>query len=255
MHRIEIDAGGRGDVCPFQHLFGELETVGGEVRDIGIKIECAVGRQEFLKAGFRQALDQDAAVFQIAALDRLHLLGSVERRFCRDLRQRRYRDRKVLLQPLDRADQRFRRHHPAHPPAGHAEIFRERVDDERIRRQFGCRHRRKRIVETMIDFVGYEADACALGRLYQARKRVAGHHGAGRIGWTSDQHALQPPLAMRGQQGFAGQGVAGFARRLDQHRLAAERGQDVPVRRIAGHGHRDAVARLEHREKCQDEGA
>ena len=42
---------------------------------------------------------------------------------------------------------------------------------------------------------------------------------------------------------------------LDQHRLAAERGQDVTVRRIAGHGNRDAVAGLEHREKGQDERA
>ena len=54
--------------------------------------------------------------------------------FGSDLRQRRHRDRKVLLQPFDRPHQRLRHHHPADPPAGHAEIFRERVDHQRVRR-------------------------------------------------------------------------------------------------------------------------
>ena len=54
---------------------------------------------------------------------------------------------------------------------------------------------------------------------------------------------------------LAGQRMARVARRLDQHRLAAERGEDVAVRRIAGHGHRDAIAGLEHRKERQDERA
>ena len=44
-------------------------------------------------------------------------------------------------------------------------------------------------------------------------------------------------------------------RRFDQHRLAAKRGQDVPVGRIAGIGQRHAVARFEQRQKRQDEAA
>ena len=42
-------------------------------------------------------------------------------------------------------------------------------------------------------------------------------------------------------------------RGLDQHRLAAERLEDVAVRRIAGHRDRDAVAGLEQREEGEDE--
>ena len=60
-------------------------------------------------------------------------------------------------------------------------------------------------------------------------------------------------LAMRGAQAFAGDGKAGRRVGLDQHRLAAERGEDVAIRRIAGIGDGDAVARLEHRQKRQDE--
>ena len=89
----------------------------------------------------------------------------------------------------------------------------------------------------------------------QARQRLARHHRAGRIGGAADQHALQRCLAMRSQQGFAGQRVAGVARGLDQHRLAAERGQDMAIGRIAGHGDRHPVARLEHRKERQDETA
>ena len=86
-------------------------------------------------------------------------------------------------------------------------------------------------------------------------QRLARHHRAGRIGGAGDQHAFQRCLAMRGKQGFAGQRVAGVARGLDQHRLAAERGQDMAIGRIAGHGDRHPVARLEHRKERQDKTA
>ena len=60
---------------------------------------------------------------------------------------------------------------------------------------------------------------------------------------------------MRREQSFAGQRVTGFARGLDQYRLAAERREDMTIRRITGHRDRDAIARLEQREERQDEAA
>ena len=55
-------------------------------------------------------------------------------------------------------------HHPADPPAGHAEVLGERVDDDRVAsRSASAVSRRKRIVEAVIDFVGDEADAGILG--------------------------------------------------------------------------------------------
>ena len=123
-----------------------------------------------------------------------------------------------------------------------------------MRRQLRRRHRGKGVVEAMVDFVGNEPDAGAFRSLDQAGKRLPGHHRAGGIGRASDQHALQRRPAMGSQQGFAGQRVAIFARRLDQHRLATERAQDVPVRGIAGNRDRHPVARLEQGQKGQDEG-
>src|SRR5258708_28934274 len=58
VNRIEIDAGGGRDARLLQHLFGKLETVGGEFGDIGGEVERAVGRQEFVEAGLRQPLYQ-----------------------------------------------------------------------------------------------------------------------------------------------------------------------------------------------------
>ncbi len=83
------------------------------------------------------------------------------------------------------------------------------------------------------------------------------HHGAGRIGRARD-HARRRAAslrcaAMQRLAAISAQRVAAVG--LDQHRLAAERGQDMPVRRIAGIGDRHPVARLEQRQKRQDEAA
>src|SRR6187399_2721456 len=75
--RIEIDARGCRYMRLLQHAAGKFETVGGEIRDIGIEVEGAVRRQELGEAGLGQSLDQDAAVFLIAALDRFHLFASL----------------------------------------------------------------------------------------------------------------------------------------------------------------------------------
>ena len=61
--------------------------------------------------------------------------------------------------------------------------------------------------------------------------------------------------AVLGDQRLGRQRPARLGVGVDQHRLAAERGEDVPVRRIAGIGERHPVARLEQRQKRQDETA
>src|SRR6478736_7230144 len=75
--RIEIDARRRRHMRLLQHAAGKFETIGGEIRDIGIEVEGAIRRQELGEAGLRQSLDQDAAVLLIAALDRFHLFASL----------------------------------------------------------------------------------------------------------------------------------------------------------------------------------
>ena len=86
-----------------------------------------------------------------------------------------------------------------------------------------------------------------------AAEIVGTHHGAGRVGRACDQHAFQRRAAVRGEQRIDGERPARLGRDLDHHRLAAERGEDMPVRRIARARDRDAVARLEQREEREDE--
>ena len=114
-------------------------------------------------------------------------------------------------------------------------------------------HRRECVVEAVIDLVGDEADALAFRGLDQRAQRIARHHGAGRVGGTCHQHALERRAPVRIEQHVRRDRPARRGRGLDQHRLAAERLEDVPIRRIARHRDRDAVAGLEQREKGEDE--
>ena len=52
--RIEIDAGRAGDADLAQHAAAEIAAVVGEMRDVGIEIERAVGRREALEPGLGQ---------------------------------------------------------------------------------------------------------------------------------------------------------------------------------------------------------
>jgi hypothetical protein len=62
-------------------------------------------------------------------------------------------------------------------------------------------------------------------------------------------------VAVRGKQRLGRQCMARSRRGLNQHRLAAEGGEDVPIRRIARDGDGDAVARLEQRQERENEAA
>ncbi len=203
--------------------------------------------------GLRQAVEQDAPVLLVAVLDRLHLGAPVERRLGRDLGQRRHRDREIALQALDRADERLRQHHPADAPAGHAEIFRERVDDDGVVGELRGGLGRERIVEAVIDLVGDEPDPRAFRGVDEIAQRRIRHHGAGRVGGARDQHALERRRAMRGEQHLGRDRPARRLRRLDRHRLAAERAEDVTIGRIARQRDRDPVAGLEQRQEGEHE--
>src|SRR5260370_38669642 len=101
VNRIEIDSGGCCDARLFQHLFGKLETVGGEIGDIGVEVEGTVGGQEFVEAGLRQTLDQNAPVLLGAVLHFLNLVPALESSLGGHLRPRPHRDGWILLQPPD----------------------------------------------------------------------------------------------------------------------------------------------------------
>jgi hypothetical protein len=83
----------------------------------------------------------------------------------------------------------------------------------------------------------------------QLLQHILAHHRAGRIGGTGDDHALQGLARMFSEQRFFRQRPTRVLGNFDRHRLAAERRQNMPVRRIAGLGDRNAVAGFEHRKE------
>ena len=87
-----------------------------------------------------------------------------------------------------------------------------------------------------------------------ARERLARHHGAGRIGRdlpTSTPLSGVRRCASSSMSGVIAQRVAAVV--SISTGFAAERLEDVAVRRIAGHRDRDAVAGLEQRQEREDE--
>ena len=218
-----------------QHALGEVEAVVGEARHVGIEIERAVDRQELVEAGLRQALEQDAAVLLVAVLDRLHLGAAVERRLRRDLRQRRHRDREIALQPLDRPHQRL-----AAPPSSRSrqpvmqKYFENELMTTALLRQPRRGLRRHRVVEPVIDLVGDDADAERL-----RRRAISSASACGVIMVPVGLAGLATSTPASGARACAARSMSPVIaqrvcrRGLDQHRLAAERGQDVAVRRIA----------------------
>ena len=97
--------------------------------------------------------------------------------------------------------------------------------------------------------------AFRFGSRNQLRQRLRLHHGAGRIGRTADHHAGKRLFLMGSDQRLARQGPACFRGSFDQHRLAAERAENMPIRRIAGIGQRHALARFEQRKERQNKTA
>ena len=128
------------------------------------------------------------------------------------------RDVEVLGDALDRAHQRLGQHHPADAPAGHAVVFGERVDDDRVAvGELQRGRRRAGVDQAVVDLVGDEEDAEILGRLDQRLQRVRRHHRAGRIGGAGDEHAGERLLRVRLFQHRRRQRVAGVGvdRNLD----------------------------------------
>src|SRR5690349_10596071 len=72
--RVEIDARGRGDPGLVQHAPAEGLAVVGEMTDLGIEVEGAVGRRQAVEAGLGQLLEEKGAVAGVFGAVRLKLL-------------------------------------------------------------------------------------------------------------------------------------------------------------------------------------
>src|SRR5690606_26505040 len=111
--RVEIEARRRRDARLGEEPPREVAAVSGQIRNVGVDVEGAVGRRDPPETGLRQPFEEEGA---IAAVDReifLELLRRVHCRECGDLACVRGADEEILHQPLDPPYMRLRHHHPA----------------------------------------------------------------------------------------------------------------------------------------------
>ncbi len=158
MDRVEIAPRGHRDPGLGQEAPAESDAVAGQRRYIDIEIKSALGRGEAGQPGIPQHGDQPVAIGAVARDMAVELGMAAEHRQGGELRQRRRRDVEILRQAFDRARQIRWHHHPAEPPAGHAVIFRERVDDDRVGAERTRGLRRLFVGNAVINLIRDEAD-------------------------------------------------------------------------------------------------
>mgnify|MGYP001627823219 CR=1 FL=1 len=254
-YRIEIAAGRGGDMDLAQHLLGETHGIIGETRDVAERVKGTVHRRGQRQSQLRHAAGEKLAVLRVAGLHLLHLVDAVEGRFSGDLREFGRADIEALGETLDGPDQIVGQHHPADPPAGHAEILRERVDDDRPVGDFERGRLLARKCQSVIDLVG---DEDRLARLAPVRQRLQirlRRDGSRRIGGACHHDAcdLRRVLALPGLDRLRRQHIVGFRAHRDLGNLQPQRGQNIAIGRIAGPGDGNRFARSEELQECQVE--
>ncbi len=152
---------------------------------------------------------------------------------------------KVLRQPLDGPHQPLRHDHPADPPAGHAMVLREGVDDHRIGLELQRGGGGRAVGEAMIDLVRDQRQAEAAGASAEIAEGIRHDHRARGIGRAHHEDAVQGSRFVSGLQQIGRGGEAILFAQHHGHRLDAERGEDVAIGRIARLRHADPVARIE----------
>ena len=161
---VEVDAGRDRHAGRVQQLAAEGDRVGREVADVDVEVEGAVGGRHPAEAGAPQGGDQAVPVRPVAGDAAVQLRLVVEGAQGRVLGDGRGRDEEVLGQPLDRPDQGLGQHQPAEPPAGHAEILGEAVDQDGLGRHAEHGARPLLVGDAVIDLVDDEAKAASGGR-------------------------------------------------------------------------------------------
>ena len=232
-HSVEVDARRDRNAGVVQQLRAERQRVRGEVRDVGVDVERAVGGRQAVDADRAQPVEQQLAVGRVVMQERVRLGDRFrcERRDGGHLRQRRRADGEVSGQAVHRPLQLLRHQQPAQPPPGHREVLRKAVDHHGISRCLpraagrGC----ALVHQAVVDLVADQPDP-GLGAPRRDRGQFVGrNHRPGRVGRARHDHALHRRVQVGEHlRGRLEPGVRS-AGHLDD--LTAQRRQDVAVAR------------------------
>ena len=162
-------------------------------------------------------------------------------------------EEEVLLDLLGGAHELRGRDQVAQAPAGHRVRLREAVEHEGAPGELQDREIRAAEVEAVVDLVARDVDTGVLGDLGQRAQVCLAENRAGRVAGRVDHDRLGPrPDGSANLVGAVSEAVLGT--HGNQLGDAAEEGDVVGIRRIAGVGHDDLVARVEQRAKEQEHG-
>ena len=186
--------GATRDAGAGQQVVGEGHRVVGEVPDVGVHVEGAVGGRQLGDAEPRQPVEEEPAVVGVprdVAVE-LGVRRVAEGREARPLSEHRRADREVAGEHVDRAAQPVGDQHPADPPAGHREVLGEagrrrppRGWSPRRCAPAGSPPSERGVLDAVVDLVGDQLDllGLAVGRERGQLARAAASCRSGWPGW------------------------------------------------------------------------
>ena len=246
--RIEIQPRRHRDPCPFQNVRRQHAAVIGQIRHIGIDVKRTIRRRDLREPRLGQPVQHQRAVGAVDVHVGLQLVLAIHRRQRRDLCRMGRADEHVLRQPFDHTHVIGRHHHPANAPAGHREVFRERVDHIGLVRHLKCRHSLGLVFDAVINLVADERRALGVGGVDQRAHRPLIQHRPRRVRGRGDHQPRDVHIGKIRRHRL----IAVFGRCGQIDRLQVQRPQDLAVAGIARRTNRHAVAGVEQRGERQD---
>ena len=250
-HRVEIDPRGDRHARIAHQLHREFQAVVGQMADIGIDVERAIGRSDAIQPQIGQRGQHQFAVARISRHVGLKLCLAIERDQARLLADHRRGEKQVAHPRARLFRQVFGRHEPAQAPAGHAEILGKTVYHQRVGRHLQHAGRGHAIGDAVVDLVGDQADAAGPAYRGDAGQFVCGDHRAGGIGGAGQDHRIGRGIDRGNGIGIQLEPRLGPGGHL--HRLHEQRAGVVAIGHIAGPCKGDARSRPAHQRQRHDQ--
>ncbi|MNE13038.1 hypothetical protein D3C80_1058640 [compost metagenome] len=256
LEATEVQPRGDGDVLGLEEMPAEGVGIAAKGRDVGVQVEGALRLHGDAKAQRPQRRQQ-----VVAAAGELGAARLEDRQGVRlETGQRgvlghgRRTDVEVLRQLFQRRHGVLRRHQPAQPPAGHAEILGEAVEHIGLVVHLQHAGRIQTIGQPVVDLVHQQLAAARAKSAGQPRQLLAAEHAAGGIGRRGQQRAdaVRVPVAL---DQFGSQLVVRLRPHRHQLRIALDQAQEVAVARVAGIGEQPVLARIHQQGAGQQQGA
>ena len=229
----------------------EVGGIIGEVGDVGVHVEGAVGGRQPVDSQSAQPAEQQAAVGGIPGDVAVAFVIGVERGQRGVLGRGRRADGQVPGERVQSVGQVGGHQQPADPPARHREVLAERVDHEPGAVGGPAAGGVPGVGDAVIDLVGDQPDP-GFGTVPREPGQFSGvEHGARRVGGAGHHQAVEPQSVDHG----GGRLVAGLRAAREVDNLAPQGVQDVSIRRVARAGQPHPAADVEGGQEGQQEPA